>query len=90
LKLGIIPTLIDALSTHAALAQRTQDIETTLYAMERLLQSREEFDHLVSVANEGKLAEAVEASTRLQIILDAAPTAFSESEVFASLKVRAS
>ena len=58
--------------------------------MECLLRCREEFDSLVSLANEGKLAEAVQASTRLQSLLDAAPTALKEAEVFSSLKVRPS
>ena len=80
--------MVHALSTHAALTQRTQDIETTLDVMERLLRSREEFDYLVSLADEGKLAEAVQASTRLQNLLDAAPPALKEAEVFSNLKVR--
>lgn len=87
-KLGIIPTLVHALSTHAALAQQTQDTEATFDAMERLLHCREEFDNLVGLANEGKLAKAVQASTRLQSLLDATPTALKEAEVFSSLKVR--
>ncbi|KAH9166349.1 Centromere/kinetochore Zw10-domain-containing protein [Lactarius sanguifluus] len=85
-ELGIIPTVVHALSTHAALAQRTQDTETTLDAMERLLRCREEFDYLVSLANEGKLTEAVQASTRLQNLLDTAPSALKEAEVLSSLK----
>lgn len=58
--------------------------------MERLLRCREEFDNLVSLANEGKLAEAVQASTRLQSLLDAAPPALKEAEVYSSLKVHPS
>ncbi|KAH9004741.1 hypothetical protein EDB86DRAFT_3062301 [Lactarius hatsudake] len=85
-ELGIIPTVVHALSTHAALAQRTQDTETTLDAMERLLRCREEFDYLVNLANEGKLTEAVRASTRLQHLLDTAPPALKEAEVLSSLK----
>ncbi|KAH9066695.1 Centromere/kinetochore Zw10-domain-containing protein [Lactarius vividus] len=85
-ELGIIPTVVHALSTHAALAQRTKDTETTLDAMERLLRCREEFDHLVSLANGGKLPEAVRASTRLQNLLDTAPPALKEAEVLSSLK----
>ncbi|KAH9014198.1 Centromere/kinetochore Zw10-domain-containing protein [Lactarius deliciosus] len=85
-ELGIIPTVVHALSTHAALAQRTQDTETTLDAMERLLRCREEFDYLVNLANEGKLTEAVRASTRLQNLLDTAPPALKEAEVLSNLK----
>ena len=72
---------------HAALAQQTQDTETTYDAMESLLQCRKEYDALVSLANEGRLDEAVEASARLQGLLDAAPRALTESEVFSNLKV---
>ncbi|KAI9451675.1 Centromere/kinetochore Zw10-domain-containing protein [Lactarius psammicola] len=82
----LYPPWLRALSTHAALAQQTQDTETTLDSMERLLRCREEFDYLVSLANEGKLAEAVQASTRLQNLLDTAPPALKEAEVFSSLK----
>ena len=56
--------------------------------MEHLLCCREEFDNLASLANEGKLAEAVQASARLQSLLDAAPPTLKEAEVFTSLKVR--
>ena len=56
--------------------------------MEHLLRCRKEYDSLVSLANEGRLAEAVEASNRLQGLLDAAPPALTEAEVFAHLKVR--
>ena len=58
--------------------------------MERLLRCREEYDNLVGLANEGKLAEAVQASTRLQSLLDAVPPALKEAELFSSLKVRPS
>ncbi|KAH9967245.1 Centromere/kinetochore Zw10-domain-containing protein [Russula dissimulans] len=83
---GIIPAVLRALSAHATLAQQTQDTETTYDALEHLLQCRKEYDSLVSLANEGRLAEAVEISTRLQGLLDAAPPALTEAEVFSHLK----
>jgi hypothetical protein len=86
-KLGTIPSLLRTFSAHAALAQQTQDTETTYDAMECLLQCRKEYDALVSLANEGRLAEAVETSARLQGLLDAAPPALAEAEVFSNLKV---
>ena len=89
-KLGTISTIVHALSTHAALAQRAQDIETTLDAMEHFLGCRDGFDSLVSLADEGKLPEAVQVSTRLQKLLDAAPPALKEAEVFSSMNVRPS
>jgi hypothetical protein len=55
--------------------------------MECLLQCRNEYDAVVSLANEGRLAEAVETSTRLQGLLDAVPPALTEAEVFSNLKV---
>ena len=55
--------------------------------MECLLHCRKEYDALVSLANAGRLAEAVETSTRLQVLLDAAPPALTEAEVFSHLKV---
>jgi hypothetical protein len=55
--------------------------------MECLLQCRKEYDALVSLANEGRLAEAVETATQLQSSLDAAPPALTEAEVFSNLKV---
>ncbi|KAF8498627.1 hypothetical protein F5888DRAFT_1690555 [Russula emetica] len=86
-ELGTIPSLLRTLSAHAALAQETQDTETTHDAMESLLQCRKEYDALVSLANEGRLADAVKTLTRLQGLLDAAPPALTEAEVFSSLKV---
>jgi protein transport protein DSL1/ZW10 len=86
-KLGTIPSLLRTLSAHAALAQQTQDTETTYDAMECLLQCRKEYDTLVGLADEGRLGEAVEASTRLQSLLGVAPPALTEAEVFSHLKV---
>ncbi len=86
-KLGTISTLLRTLSAHTALAQQTQDTEMTYNAMECLLQSRKEYDTLVSLTDEGRLAEAVEASTRLQGLLNAAPSPLTEAEVFSQLKV---
>lgn len=86
-KLGTIPSLLHTLSAHATLAQQVQDTETIYDAMECLLQCRKEYDILVGLANEGQLSEAVEASTRLQGSLDAAPPALTEAEVFSHLKV---
>jgi centromere/kinetochore protein ZW10 len=86
-KHGIISSLLRALSAHATLAQQTQDTETTYDAMEHLLRCRKGYDSLVSLANEGRLADAVGASTRLQGLLDAAPPALTEAEVFSHLKV---
>lgn len=85
--MGIIPALLRALSAHATLAQQTQDAETTYDAMEYLLRCRREYDSLSSLSNEGQLVEAVEASTLLQNLLDAAPPALTEAEVFSHLKV---
>ncbi len=86
-KLGAIPSLLRTLSAHAALAQQTQDTETTYDAMECLLQCRKGYDTLVGLADEGQLGEAVEASTRLQSLLGAAPPTLTEAEVFSHLKV---
>lgn len=86
-ELGIIPTLVHALSTHAALAQRAQDTATTYDAIEQLLRCREEYDNLVGLSNGGNLAEAVQASARLRSLLGAASPALKEADVFSSLEV---
>jgi centromere/kinetochore protein ZW10 len=86
-KLGTIPSLLRTLSAHATLAQQAQDTETIHDAMECLLQCRREYDTLVSLADAGRLSEAVEASTRLQGLLEAAPPALTEAEVYSHLKV---
>jgi hypothetical protein len=54
---------------------------------EGILQCQKEYDTLVSLANEGWLAEAVETSTWLQGLLDAALPALTKAEVFSNLKV---
>ena len=55
--------------------------------MEHLLRCRKEYDSLVVLTNEGRLAEAVDGSTRLQGLLDSAPPALTEADMFAHLKV---
>ena len=55
--------------------------------MECLLHCRKEYDVLLSLSDEGRLAEAVKTSSRLQGSLDAAPLTLTEAEVFSNLKV---
>ena len=56
-------------------------------AMESLLQCRKEYDAVVGLADGGRLSEAVEAAARLQGLLDAAPPALTEADVFSHMKV---
>ncbi|KAI0317156.1 hypothetical protein OF83DRAFT_1263778 [Amylostereum chailletii] len=83
---GLVPTLLKALSEHAALAQRTRDAAVVHEALEYLLLCRKEFDHLDGLANEGRLPEAVEASSHLEKTIAAAPTALARSEPLLQLK----
>ncbi|KAI0272502.1 hypothetical protein BC834DRAFT_921934 [Gloeopeniophorella convolvens] len=85
-KLGIIPTLLRALSVHATLVRESQDAEVTYDAMEHLLRCRREFDTLTGLADDGKLSEAAEISTQLQSLLDAAPPALVGADVLSQLK----
>ncbi|KAA1470237.1 hypothetical protein DENSPDRAFT_817768 [Dentipellis sp. KUC8613] len=83
---GLIPSLLNALTQHAALAQQALDAEVAAESLEHLLRCRTAFDELEGLVVEGRLPEAVEACHPLEKELCAAPTALSKSKVLEALK----
>jgi len=86
-KTGLIPSLLRALTSHADLAQRSQDAAIKSAALESLLHYREQFETLQQLADDGHLAEAVQATRQLQTDLDHAPRALELSDALAHFKV---
>jgi protein transport protein DSL1/ZW10 len=87
LKTGLINSLVDQLSAHAALAQKAADAEVLLKALTHLNLCRRQYDTLVKLTNEGNLAEAVKIVRDLEGSLKEAPSPLPRAAVFAELQV---
>jgi protein transport protein DSL1/ZW10 len=84
---GLVPTLVKALTAHAALAQQSTNATTTHNALLHLQRCRSEFSTLSSLVQVGRLSEAVEASEGLDTLLDEAPMPLSQADVIHDIKV---
>ncbi|KAI0042195.1 hypothetical protein FA95DRAFT_1500426 [Auriscalpium vulgare] len=85
---GLIPTLLHALSAHAALAQQTEDAEVMHESLDHLLRCRTEFEALETLVGEGRLPEAVAASAAFEEQLGEAPVPLARSEALSQLRSR--
>jgi hypothetical protein len=84
---GLVPTLVKALTAHAALAQQSTNATTTHNALLHLQRCRSDFNTLSSLVQVGRLPEAVEASEGLNALLDEAPMPLSQADVIYDMKV---
>jgi len=84
---GLVPTLVNALTTHAALAQDATNATITHAALSHLQRCRSEFDSLALLAQAGRLPEAVETCEGLDALLDEAPIPLNQADVVGDMKV---
>lgn len=84
---GLIPSLLKALTAHAALAQRTQDTATIHSALAYIHRCKSEFEGLTSLIQAGKLPEAVTTCEGLNTLLSEAPLALSQANIMNDMKV---
>lgn len=85
---GILPTLVNTLTVHAALAQDASDAEVIHEAFSYLLQCRNAYSSVVSLVSAGELPEAVKESANVQQLLDGLPESLKQTTVVEDLKVR--
>ncbi|KDR80702.1 hypothetical protein GALMADRAFT_241105 [Galerina marginata CBS 339.88] len=85
---GIIPTLVSTLEKHSALAQEASDAEAIFEASSYLLTCRNRYSALVSLVQQGKLPEAVNASEEVQQLVDGVPMYIKQTEVVIDLRQR--
>jgi len=84
---GLVPTLVQTLTTHAALAQQSTNAVITHNALSHLQRCRSKFNSPSSLVQAGRLPEAVETSGGLDALLDEAPMPLSQADVIHDLKV---
>ncbi|KAJ7917487.1 hypothetical protein B0H13DRAFT_2231393 [Mycena leptocephala] len=83
---GLIPTLVQSLTTHATLAQESTDATVRHETLSHLLRCRKEFGGVLSLVQMGKLPEAVEACGEFDQVLRDAPAHLHQTNVILDLK----
>ncbi|KAF4610462.1 hypothetical protein D9613_006989 [Agrocybe pediades] len=83
---GIVPTLVAALKKHSTLAQDTSDAEAVYNASSYLLQCRDAYSSLLSLAQSGQLPAAVEKGEEVQKLVVDMPEYLSQTKVAGDLK----
>jgi hypothetical protein len=84
---GIIPKLVNTLTTHRTLAQAASDANVTYELLAYLLRCKAEFFSVSSLVSAGALPEAVHAFDRFETLLDSGPTPINQAHVMTDVKV---
>ena len=84
---GVIPNLVNTLTSHASLAQNSADADVTYDVLSHLLQCRMVFRTLSSLIQEGLLPRAVDSFGDLEVLLDKPPIPLGQAEVILDLRV---
>ena len=85
---GLVPTLLATLTRHARLAQDALDASVKRRNLVYLHRLKQEYDNLSTLANQGRLQEAVCAASGLESELKDAPEPLTRSSVMVELRVR--
>ncbi|PIL24678.1 hypothetical protein GSI_12562 [Ganoderma sinense ZZ0214-1] len=85
-KSGLIPNLVDSLTSHTTVAQEATDARVQHNALGHLLQYRNELRRLTRLVEKAELADATTACSSLEGMLAAAPEALSKSDLMADMK----
>jgi protein transport protein DSL1/ZW10 len=87
-KTGLVPTLISALTRHAALAQEAADAAAMSVAVAYLARCKTKMRELVGLVESGKLPEAVEKCHEVEGLLGEHVPSLQGTEVYVDLQVR--
>ncbi|KAH9913967.1 uncharacterized protein BXZ73DRAFT_106752 [Epithele typhae] len=85
---GLVPTLVNTLTSHAAVAQNAADARARHHALAHLLQSRNELRRLTRLVEKAELADATVACASLGKMIAEAPPPLLKSEVMGDMKRR--
>ncbi|KAF8967606.1 hypothetical protein BDZ97DRAFT_1903209 [Flammula alnicola] len=83
---GLLPTLLTTLRTHSALAQEASDVEAVYSGLSYISRCRDAFSYLISLVNSGNLPEAVDASRKVEELLEGMPEFLKQTSVVVDLK----
>ncbi|KAJ7446711.1 hypothetical protein FB451DRAFT_1291273 [Mycena latifolia] len=83
---GLVPSLVQSLTAHATLAQQSADATVRYEALSHLLRCRTEFGAVLSLVQQGKLPQAVEACVQFQQLFQDAPAHLHQTNVMLDLK----
>lgn len=86
---GLLPGIVGFLQSQSALAQETMDAATHQEALMYLQRCRNCYRQLSSLANQGRLPEAVREYDRAQDLLRSIPSPLSQANVTVDMKVSA-
>ncbi|KIM44702.1 hypothetical protein M413DRAFT_25141 [Hebeloma cylindrosporum] len=83
---GILPTLLATLQAHSILAQESSDVQIIYEGFHYLLQCKDSFSLLTSLAQLGKLPEAVVAVQEFDHLMERMPIFVQDTQVAEDLK----
>ncbi|KAF4569638.1 hypothetical protein EYR40_008616 [Pleurotus pulmonarius] len=83
---GLLPTLIQTLTSHSELAKEFASASTSLSALSHLLQLKKRFTLLEDLVKSGELCEAAHTCGILEYDLEQAPDALQRSVIYGQLK----
>lgn len=85
---GLLPGIVSVLQSHSNLAQDAMDADSRREALLHLLECRNFYRQLASLANEGRLPEAIQHYEVTKDVLDSTPPSLSKASVTLDMKVR--
>ncbi|KAI0831808.1 hypothetical protein BC628DRAFT_1349864 [Trametes gibbosa] len=85
---GLVPTLLDTLTSHSALAQEVADARAKHDAFAHLFRCWDELKRLTRLVEEGELPGATKAGVALEETITHAPEALQRSNVMSDLRRR--
>lgn len=87
MKTGLVPTLVDTLTRHVALAQEAADAEAMSDALEYLARCKLEMQELAALVERGRLPEAVERYRDIELLLAQHQPSLVGTDIYADLQV---
>lgn len=85
---GLLPGIVSVLQSHSNLAQDAMDADSRREVLLYLLECRNFYRQLASLANEGRLPEAIQHYEVTKGVLDSTPPSLSKASVTLDMKVR--
>ena len=85
---GLVPSLVNALTSHAELAQDTADFRAQHLALSHLLKCREELRRCTCLVENAELAAAATACASLGAMIASVSEPLQQSEVMVDMQVR--
>ncbi|KAF9045658.1 hypothetical protein BDZ89DRAFT_1099474 [Hymenopellis radicata] len=85
---GLVPTLINTLTKHAALQQETAESNVLYDCLDHLFRFKAELTSLDALIRDGRLPQAVEAYRNMDKLVEEHPRPLASSEILVDLKTK--